>query len=293
MIGILSKSPHGASPRMLLVSAGFHAILLCAIILVSFSVARRPVPNEEIISRVKLVEAQPGPAIVEQVQRSPLRVPAILPREDVEPQLTTKEAPESLRQMLEPAAISLAQNDSISLRKRRKPAEHVEKPRKAETKQPDESAAKKKEDPQKFLENRLAAIREKVENHKTDASPSSAVPTAGQGLEKPGSKEGGNVAEEELRQWLEGVRNRINSRWSVFGDHRQVRRLTVIGVTIDDNGRLVDASVNETSGDDIFDNSALRAVFQANPFPAIPPDVREKIRKAGGLALRFTPRGMQ
>jgi TonB family protein len=51
--------------------------------------------------------------------------------------------------------------------------------------------------------------------------------------------------------------------------------------------------VNESSGDEVFDKSALRAVFQADPFPAVPTEVMGKIRKAGGLALRFTPKGMQ
>lgn len=293
MIHILSKSPDAASPRMLLISAGLHALLLCAIILVSFSMTRLPPPREEIISRVKLVEAEPGPPAVEQILKGPINAPAILPRQEIEPQANTKDMPESVRQMLEPVTISHSQNEAIPLRKRRKPAETVEKPKKPDTKKPAESVAKKKEDPQKFLENRLASIRDKVEHRKSDASPPSAVSADSQGTGKAGSKDGGNVAEEVLRQWLEGVRSRINSRWSVFGDRRQVRRMTVIGVTMDDNGRLTDAAVNESSGDEVFDQSALRAVFQADPFPAIPPEVREKIRTAGGLALRFTPRGMQ
>jgi protein TonB len=293
MIRILSKSPDAASPRMLLISAGLHALFLCAIILVSFSVARLPAPREEIVSRVTLVDAEPGPPAVEQVRSDPIKAPAILPTHKVEPQTNTKDVPEPARQMLEPVTISHSQNEAIPLRKRRKPTETVEKPKKPEPKKPPESVAKKKEDPQKFLENRLASIRDKVEHRKSDASPPPAAPTDSQSLGKSGTANGGNAADEKLQQWLEGVRNRINSRWSVFGDRRQVRRMTVIGVTMDDNGRLVDAAVNESSGDEVFDQSALRAVFQADPFPAIPPEVREKIRTAGGLALRFAPGGMQ
>jgi len=293
MIRILSKSPDAASPRALLVSAGLHALLLCAIVLFSYSVTRWPAPSEEIISRVKLVEAEPGPPAVEHVQSGPIKTPAILHRDEVDPQANAKQPTESVRQILEPAAISLAQNDAIPLRKRKKPAEHVEKPSKTEPKKPDETVAKKKEDPKTFLEKRLASIREGVKTRQSDASSPAAVPTGSQGLGRTGSREGGAVAEEELRRWLDDVRNRINYRWSVFGDRRHVRKLTVIGVKIDDSGRLVDAAVNESSGDEVFDQSALRAVFQADPFPAIPPEVRDKIRRAGGLALRFTPRGMQ
>ncbi|MBI4961720.1 MAG: cell envelope integrity protein TolA [Desulfomonile tiedjei] len=291
MIRVLSKSSYGASPRMLLFSAGLHAILLCAIILASFSMVRRPAPSEEVISRINLVDAAPGPAVVEQVEHGPIKAPAVLPREEPEPM--AKEAPESVRQVVEHAAMTPSQNDAIPLRKRRKPAEQVEKPKKPEPKKPDATASNKKEDPQKYLENRLTALRDKLKDRKTAASPSPAVANDGQNPGRSGSNDGGNAAEENLRRWLEEVRNRINSRWSVFGDLRQVRRLTEVRVKVDDDGHLMDASVAASSGSQVFDQSALRAVFQADPFPAIPPDVSEKIRKAGGLALRFAPGGMQ
>jgi TonB family protein len=72
-----------------------------------------------------------------------------------------------------------------------------------------------------------------------------------------------------------------------------LERITIVGVRIADNGRLMDASVDESSGDQVFDRSAIRAVFQAAPFPPIPSELKEKISRAGGLALRFTSKGMQ
>ena len=72
-----------------------------------------------------------------------------------------------------------------------------------------------------------------------------------------------------------------------------MERVTIIGVKIADNGRLMDASVDESSGDQVFDRSAMRAVLQAAPFPPIPSELKEKISKAGGLAFRFTPKGVQ
>ena len=285
MIRILSKSPDAASPRMLLISAGLHAILLCAIILFSYSITRPTAPRE-VISGVKLVESNPGPPVVQRTNSDPISAPAVLPQQKLEPKTATKDSFESVRQVLEPTAISGLKNQAIPLRKR-KPAKHV--PRKPEPKK----AEKKKEDPKKYLENRIASIHKKVEDRKSDASQQSTVTANPSALGRTGPKDGEAAAQEELRRWLEDVRNQINSRWSVFGDRGQVIRPTEIGVKIDDSGRLIDAIVKQSSGNQVFDQSALRAVFQATPFPAIRPEVREEIRKAGGLALRFASGGMQ
>jgi colicin import membrane protein len=288
MIRILSKSPDAASPRMLMISAGLHAIFLCAIILVSYSMTTRNVPNKEISHRVTLQPSAPTP-VPERMRSDPTNV-AALPREELEPQTNAKQLPASARQTIEAAALSPVQDQAIPLRKR-KPAKPVEKPKKPESKKSAETPAKKQEDPKAYLDKKLASIREKVENRKSDASPRLAAPTVSQ---SPGNQESGDSgAQEMLRLWLEGVRNRINSRWSVFGDHRQVRGPTEISVQINDDGRLVDAAVNRSSGNQVFDQSALRAIFQADPFPPISPEVREQIHKAGGLALRFAPGGMQ
>jgi colicin import membrane protein len=89
------------------------------------------------------------------------------------------------------------------------------------------------------------------------------------------------------------VRSRVNLHWSVFAEDQPVRRVTIIAVKIADDGELIDARVDESSGNQTFDLSAMRAVRQAAPFPSVPRMLREEIRKRGGLALRFTPGGMQ
>ena len=66
-----------------------------------------------------------------------------------------------------------------------------------------------------------------------------------------------------------------------------------MGIKLAEDGRLIDARLDRASGDVVLDRSALRAVAQANPFPAVPTEVAEKIRQEGGLALEFTVRGMK
>jgi TonB family protein len=88
------------------------------------------------------------------------------------------------------------------------------------------------------------------------------------------------------------VKSRINSQWFLTGDDPRKNKETIIGIQISDNGSLIKASVDKSSGDKVFDNSAMRAIHQAAPFPPLPSEVK-KIQESRGLGLRFTPRGMQ
>ncbi len=104
---------------------------------------------------------------------------------------------------------------------------------------------------------------------------------------------GGALTDQELLRWLDMVKSRINSNWSVLADNRAVSRVTIIGVKLGHDGRVSDVAIDESSGDEAFDRSAIRAVLQATPLPPLTPETREKVLRAGGLALRFTPRGLQ
>jgi hypothetical protein len=42
-------------------------------------------------------------------------------------------------------------------------------------------------------------------------------------------------------------------------------------------------AVDESSGDELFDKSAMRRILQGAPFPALPCEAAEKIRDAGGM----------
>lgn len=285
MTHVLAKPTHAASPWMLALSVGLHGLVILMAVVVSLTVARRVNPTDEVISRVKLVEAPAGEARVEQIQAGPSKLAPPVAREELEQTSVAAEVPEPVREAIHATASRLPKKEIIPLTKRKRPLQRVEAPKKPEKKKEAEPP-KKQESPESLLEKAKASIRDRVESRKShvSAAPTDAV---------SGSKSGGGVIDEELVRWLEGVRDRINSHWSIFGDQRKLQRVTVIGVKVAENGRLLEASVNTSSGDEVFDTSALRAVFQADPFPRVPAEVMERIRKAGGLALRFTPGGMQ
>ena len=64
---------------------------------------------------------------------------------------------------------------------------------------------------------------------------------------------------------------------------------TIIAIRIARDGRIVDIQIEKTSGNLELDNSALRAITKANPFPPMPPDFEKDIFEVG---VRFSPSGL-
>jgi TonB family protein len=293
MTNSYSRSSTGASPWGLLLSVCLHGLMFLVVISLSISLSKVNKPVEESISRVKLVAPQAYSPVVEHIQQGPAEAPNVLPEALIEPESPEKVS-EKPRATLEARVVAPQNRDVITVKKRKKPPRRVEAAKEPDKKKPQPETAKKKEDPRSFLEKRLAAIRQDVESKKTDAAPRHSAQGDGSQTSAPhNGKQSGPSGDELLAQWFDGVKTRINAHWSILGDDRQLERVTIIGVRIADDGRLMDASVDESSGDQVFDRSAMRAVVQAAPFPPIPSEVEEKISKAGGLAFRFTPKGMQ
>ncbi len=232
------------------------------------------------MSRVKIVESVATSPVVEKLRAAPSSQKEIPVAAENTPAIS-----ENIRQKVTMSALTAQPSDSIRLAKRKKPLNRVQPPTPQEKKAP--QATQKKEGSQSFLDRRLAAIRQEVENKKGD--PPDSTDTGGR--EKSGAD--GALTDQELLRWLDLVKSRINSNWSVFANNRTIARITVIGVRLGDDGRLKDVAIDESSGDEAFDRSAIRAVLQATPLPPLTPETRDKVLRAGGLALRFTPRGLQ
>ncbi|MDA8406183.1 MAG: TonB family protein [Deltaproteobacteria bacterium] len=275
---------------MLAISAGLHIVAIAFLIMSAkyFSVA--PKVTDLGVTNVKLVEARPlTKSAMEQLpQQAMEKTPEIASIEPSEPARKPNTEIEQLKTVFakaEPLA------PAIQMKKRKQKPEKIE-PRKkpAEAKPKTEKPAKepeKKPNSNDFLEKRLAAIKKDLETKKSEKSRNRGA----SGLDTPAGS--GSSNDVEIARWFEAVRNRINSRWSVFGDEQKAARVTIISIQIGDDGRLLDASIDSSSGDRFFDSSAMRAIHQAAPFPPMTADVSDRIKAAGGLALRFTPGGLQ
>ena len=71
--------------------------------------------------------------------------------------------------------------------------------------------------------------------------------------------------------YAELLRQRITQAWQRNGlDARSQRDPAVISLTIMQNGSVRDIRLVQSSGNPAIDNSALRALYQANPLPPLP-----------------------
>lgn len=276
MSATLCRAPHAASPWMLFASVCLHCVLILMVVVLSSSLWKPKRAPEEAINRVTLVSAA-KPITTETIRHIPSEFTEI-PVEDlspVEPEPRPKAAEQAKETILARAEAPAART-VIALKKRKKPPQRVEERKPEPDKKP--APQKPKDDPQSVIERSLAAAKNRLEAKKPESAPARA---------------GGPATDEESARWFEEVKRLVNSRWSVFGDNLALELVTVIGVKLADDGRLIDASIRKSSGDEIFDSSAMRAVHGAAPFPSIPSQVREKIKAAGGLALKFSPGGIQ
>jgi TonB family protein len=291
---LVYRSSDAATPWMIMLSACVHGFLVLTILIVSTTIPKPAKVPDEPIMQARLVEAPPGPPVLEKVPQSPPGEGDILPQEVATQTEAPVETPHNAARAVVQEETVAAPSESIRITKRIKPPRRVENPKTPEKKTKD--VVRKKEDPSAILEKRIAALAKEVANRRSDATesrPTRDKPEAAEAAGGGGFTRGSDAVDKELFKWFASVRGLINARWSVFNDNRDVERATLVGVRIAEDGRLLGASVDESSGDEAFDTSAMRAVYQAAPFPKIPPDAAEKIRRAGGLAFRFTVKGMQ
>ncbi len=281
MISELLKSERMASNTMMLVSVFVHVAALVAIMLVSYNYKSAPKSVGTIVSKVKLVESG-SPKLELAPQQTAMIEPAVMPiaTEFTEP--ATAHMPNEQRLT---SSFSEAKTvPSLQVQKRKKTAKKIEEPKTISKK----NTPLKEPDNSKYLEKRLSELRSKMQEKKKETPVSASNNVAG-----ASGKSSIASGDAQLSHWLQLVKNKVNTHWSLLGDQTKLDKIAVIGVQIAEDGKLVDASIDSSSGDKLFDNSALRAIFHAAPFPPIPQEVTDKIRQSGGLALRFTPGGMQ
>jgi protein TonB len=67
------------------------------------------------------------------------------------------------------------------------------------------------------------------------------------------------------------MRDRISQHWNTASVHSLPSQRCAVSFTIARNGTVSNVQVTQPSGDYLLDTSAKRAVLDANPLPALPP----------------------
>lgn len=105
-----------------------------------------------------------------------------------------------------------------------------------------------------------------------------------------GDKEGVALEGEIKDAYFARVSARIQKQHEIsatISDEERVRLKCVIALKIDGEGNVLEARVQQSSGNDVYDNGALAAAKRASPMPAPPPPVRELAER--GFALNVCP----
>jgi TonB family protein len=71
--------------------------------------------------------------------------------------------------------------------------------------------------------------------------------------------------------YVELMRDRIAQHWNTANVHTLPSQKCAVTFTIARNGMVTNVQVSQPSGDYLLDTSAKRAVLDANPLPALPP----------------------
>lgn len=293
MISDLLKHRRGTSPHMLAISAGLHLIAIALLIISAKNFVVAPMISDHEVTNVRLVESRPiTSSAMQQLPNQSLDMSPQVP--SIEPAQLAKQSPREIEQLKTVLAKVDPSGPVIQMKKRKQGTEKIEirkQPRETKSKvDKPKKEQEKKLNSNEFLEKRLAAIKKDMALRNSEKSKNMGR----SGLDTPAGAGSGSQTNAEIARWFEAVRNRINSHWSVLGEESKApAKATIISVQLSDDGRLLEASIDSGSGDTFFDSSAMRAIYQSAPFPPMSPEISAKIRAEGGLALRFTPGGLQ
>lgn len=103
-----------------------------------------------------------------------------------------------------------------------------------------------------------------------------------------GGEEGSNI-DPELITYYNAVKRKINREWILARQDFSGNMVTKIVVMIDGSGHVTRTWFKKTSGDGSFDESALRAIKKAVPYPSPPQSIKDEALTEGFM-IEFNPR---
>jgi len=119
----------------------------------------------------------------------------------------------------------------------------------------------KKESGREDVEKAIEKVRKKVA-----ASSSERTQTARQGVVE---------TDQAVYAYYEAIWSRIKSEWALpRGILPSTNLEAVVDVTVSRSGSVTSLSIERSSGNRYFDQSAIRAIRKASPFPPIPASIR-------------------
>lgn len=252
-----------------------HAALLAAVALLFASGASRvfitPVYTVDLVAK----GPRPGPAPSEAVKEEP-----------APPEPPVQAAPKTEPVKVSPEALKVKETPSVddALKKLEK---------KVERRKDEALVASSIDDLKKKMEAERKSRNERVSKLREEISSRAAAPKTAPAL-KPQASTAQNPAGGSAKADLEkkysvyyGVlRDKVQDNWIYPEGLKDGAISVIVSIKIARTGKLLDVSVEKSSGDQAFDASLLKAVKKAAPFPPLPIDLEGSFLETG---LRFCP----
>lgn len=136
------------------------------------------------------------------------------------------------------------------------------------------------------VEKAIAKIRKRVEAMSKKDSSSLAYSASGKASDMPVGGPSGTLSDAELsvkwKVYYGAVSARVKRYWSVPPDLLPKKNIiTVINVRISRSGAVEVLGFEKRSGNNYYDESAMRAVRKASPFPPLPAGLGDEIMEMG------------
>jgi protein TonB len=77
--------------------------------------------------------------------------------------------------------------------------------------------------------------------------------------------------------YVDLMRTRISSKWNTADVHATPQQKAAVTFTIARDGSVSDVQLSQASGNYLLDNSARRAVMDANPLPTLPQQCSDRV----------------
>ena len=256
---------------------GIHlALAVLSIVAPNLWERSRPMPP---VYTVKLFETVdlPSPKAAEPKKQAPIVKPK--PKIQKSKKKEVKVAPPPKKSKPKP-------KKAVSLRPKKPKITKKPKPKPVATKDTEKLLSKrlknlekrvKEKESEAVIKNRLSAIRSSVEaKAKRTATTAAAETGAGSGQQN-----------EVLRLYCTEIWARVRNHWVLPEQLLDKTGLTsIVVVRIAQDGRVLKAEHEHKSGHALFDQSAMRAVQKASPFPPLPRALRPGPLEIG---IRFRP----
>jgi periplasmic protein TonB len=265
--------------------------------------ARREPPPEKTESQIiPPREHEPDPnAIALNERRNPTPTPtATPPPPPPEPTPTATQRP---RRTARPTPRPTPRHHRERPTPRPTPVERTHRERSRPKAEPKPSVMVAKAEPTPDLKEELAKVHEQLEKQSKKTVPPRSNPEqadngpavasigssgAGYGV-GPGSGSVGIQKDPEFLLYYETIRKRIKDAWSFPGANNELS--TAVLFAIGSNGELTGVKILESSHDKAFDNSVVRAIRRAAPFPPPPEKYRSQFEQ--GVEAEFKPGELQ